>query len=115
MAAREVPRVRRRDLGDVPAARAGHGVAVCGGVSGVWHHAGDGEMAVFYVLDPDSCGNRFAGAAVAGLGELAGLCGGARGFWVWAARPRACGGFFVCISANADATIRRGRFWCRLW
>src|SRR5260370_7674025 len=87
MAAREVPRVRRRDLGDVPADRAGHGVAVCGGVSGVWHHASDGEMAVFYVLDPDSCGNRFARAAVAGLGELAGLCGGGVFFWGFCPPP----------------------------
>src|SRR5258708_29368968 len=102
MAAREVPRVRRRDLGDVPAARAGHGVAVCGGVSGIWHHAGDGEMAVFYVLDPDSCGNRFAGAAVAGLGELAGLCGGAYVFWGFGARTRGSRAFFLENSYKGD-------------
>src|SRR5260370_27710153 len=108
MAAREVPRVRRRDLGDVPAARAGHGVAVCGGVSGIWQHASDGEMAVFYVLDPDSCGNRFARAAVAGLGELAGLCGGTDVFGVCAAGPWARGVFRVAVPASAIARIRGG-------
>src|SRR5258706_11267162 len=103
-----MPGVRGADLGNVPADRAGDWVAVCGGVPGVWDHANDGEMAVFYVLDPDSDGNRFARAAAAGRGELAGVCGGAYVFGVCAAGPRTRGVSRLAIPANAIARIWGG-------
>src|SRR5260370_20798124 len=88
VAAGEVPRVRRADFTDVPADRAGERIVVCSRVPGVRHLAGSGEMAVFHVPDSDSDGNRFARAAVAGRGQLAGVCGGTDVFGVCAAGPR---------------------------
>src|SRR5258706_7787184 len=105
-----MPGVRRADLGNVPADRAGDWVAVCGGVPGVWGHANDGEMAVFYVLDPDSDGNRFARAAAAGHGELAGICGGAYVFGVFAAGPWARGGSRVAVPTKAVGRVFGGEF-----
>src|SRR2546429_9920686 len=102
VAAREVPRVRVSDFANVPADGTGDGTAVCGSVSGVRHHADDGEMAVFYVLDPDSDGDRFARAAAAGRGQLAGLCGGAAVFGGCGAGPRARGVFSLGISLGAE-------------
>src|SRR5229473_2888771 len=70
-----MPGLRAPDFTDVSANRADDGTAFCGRVSGVWYHAGDGEMAVFHLFDSDSYGDGFARAAVARLGELAGVCG----------------------------------------
>src|SRR6266403_3431005 len=106
VAAREVPRVRVGDFANVPADGAGDGTAVCGSVSGVRHHADDGEMAVFYVLDPDSDGDGFARAAAAGRGQLAGLCGGTAVLGVCAAGPRTRRFSHVALAASADAGIR---------
>ena len=77
VAAREVPRVRISDFANVPADGTGDGTAVCGSVSRVRHHADDGEMVVFYVLDPDSDGDglrvRLLPDVVNGPGFAAGL------------------------------------------
>src|SRR2546429_8072999 len=103
VAAREVPRVRVSDFANVPADGTGDGTAVCGSVSGVRHHADDGEMAVFYVLDPDSDGDGFARAAAAGRGQLAGLCGGGAGFGGFGGGPRGPGGFYLGVGSRGDA------------
>src|SRR2546429_9653155 len=102
VAAREVPRVRVSDFANVPADGTGDGTAVCGSVSGVRHHADDGEMAVFYVLDPDSDGDGFARAAAAGRGQLAGLCGGGSSFRGWCSGARAPGVFRVGICPEVE-------------
>jgi len=95
---------------NVPADRAGDWVAVCGGVPGVWDHANDGEMAVFYVLDPDSDGNRFARAAAAGHGELAGICGGAYVFRRLCRRTMDSRGFSCGDSYKCDCQDLRREF-----
>jgi len=46
-----MPLLRAADFTDVPAYRIGDRAAVFDGVSGVWYHPSDGEMAVFHVLD----------------------------------------------------------------
>src|SRR6266481_9356296 len=76
-----MPFLRAADFADVPADRIRDRVAVCGGVSGVWHHASDREMAVFYVLDRNSDGDRPTCAAaprpryVAGIRSWAAVLG----------------------------------------
>src|SRR6267142_6304358 len=70
-----MPGLRAPDFTDVSANRADDGTAFCGRLSGVWYHAGDGEMVVFHLFASDSYGDRLTGAAVARLGELAGVCG----------------------------------------
>src|SRR5882757_2611602 len=106
VAAREVPRVQVSNFANVPADGTGDGTAVCGSVSGVRHHTDDGEMAVFYVLDPDSDGDGFARAAAAGRGQLAGLCGGTAVFGVCAAGPRTRRFSHMALPASATAGIR---------
>src|SRR6267143_6922165 len=105
MAAGEMPLLRVTDLTDVPADRTSDRVAVCGGVSGVWHHANNGEMAVFYVLDRNPDSDRSACAAASGCGELAGLCCGADVLGVCAAGPRIRWNFGGKIVASAIAGI----------
>src|SRR5260370_41850831 len=102
-----MPFLRAADFTDVPVDRTGDGIAVCGGISGVWNHAGDGEMAFFYVLDRNSDGDRSACATPAGRGELAGIRGGAGGFGGRAAGARMCGGF--CGKAIATGMARSWR------
>src|SRR5712692_2018977 len=108
MAAREVPRVRCADLDDVPADRADDGIAVCVGVSGVRPHTDDGEMAFFHMLDSDTYSDRFARAAAAGRGQLAGVCGGTDVFRVCAAEQRTRGDFDGEIPASAIAGVHGG-------
>src|SRR6266403_714518 len=106
VAAREVPRVRVSDFANVSADGTGDGTAVCGSVSRVRHHADDGEMVVFYVLDPDSDCDGFARAAAAGRGQRAGLCGGTAVLGICAAGPRTRGFSHVALAASANAGIR---------
>src|SRR6266481_9010710 len=103
-----MPFLRAADFTDVPADRIRDGVAVCDGVSGVWNHAGDGEMAVFHVLDRNSDGDRPACAAAAGRGELAGIRGGTDVFGVRATGPRIRGDSDGKIPASAIARICGG-------
>ena len=71
-----MPGVRRPDFGDVPVGRTGDGIAVCGCLSGVRHHASRGEVAVFHVPDSGPDHHGFARAAVTGSGHLAWIRGG---------------------------------------
>src|SRR5258708_40055519 len=100
-----MPFLRAADFTDVPVDRTGDGIAVCGGISGVWHYTGDGEMAVFYVLDRNSDGDRSACATPAGRGELAGIRGGPDVFCVRAAGPRVRRGFCGKMSGTAHGPV----------
>src|SRR5256885_2764562 len=101
VAAREVPRLRIGDFANVPADGAGDRTAVCGGVSGVRHHADDGEEAVFYVVGPDSVGNRISRNAVSRPCQPGGVsCGGCH-FWAFATRPIALRVFLTAPAPNS--------------
>src|SRR6266481_372645 len=103
-----MPFLRAADFTDVPVDRTGDGIAVCGGISGVWHYTGDGEMAFLYVLDRNSDRDRPACAAAAGRGELAGIRGGTDVFGVRATGPRIRGDSDGKIPASAIARICGG-------
>src|SRR6266436_240665 len=103
-----MPLLRAADFTDVPVYRIGDRAAVFDGVSGVWYHPSDGEMAVFHVLDRNPDGDRSACAAVARRGELAGLCGGTDVFGVCATRQRIREDSDGKIPASTTAGIRGG-------
>src|SRR5258706_11151199 len=105
-----MPLLRAADFTDVPVYRIGDRAAVFDGVSGVWYHPSDGEMAVFHVLDRNPDGDRSACAAVARRGELAGLCGGTDFFRACGPRRRICGGFGGKISSSTTARVCGGGF-----
>jgi len=60
----------------------------------------------FYVLDPDSDGNRLARTAAAGRGELAGVLRRTAVLGVCAVGPRTRGFSHVALPASANAGIR---------
>src|SRR5205823_1784450 len=99
-----MPDLRRTDFGDVPASRAVNRVVVCGGISGIRNYASDGKVAVFYRSDHRSDDYGFAGAAVAGSSDLAGIRGGIVAFRLCATKRRLWAVVELAIAAPTFAT-----------
>src|SRR5205814_3072928 len=100
----KMPELRRTDFGDVPASGAVNRVVVCGGISGIRNHASDGEVAVFYRSDHRFDDNGFAGAAVAGSGDVARIRGGTCTFRLCATKRRLWAFVELAIAAPTFAT-----------
>src|SRR5689334_15125870 len=99
-----MPELWRADFGDVSAGGTGDGSVVCRGVSGIWDHTDDGEVAVFYVPDHRFDDHGLARAAVAGFSDVAGICCGAGAFRVCAAERRVWAGLELAAAAPTFAT-----------
>src|SRR5437773_5098780 len=99
-----MPELQRTDFGDVSTGGTGDGPVFCFGVSRIRNHASDGEVAVFYRSDHRFDDNGFAGAAVAGSGDVARIRGGTCTFRLCATKRRLWAVVELAIAAPTFAT-----------